>query len=327
MAAGVGPHRTPPGGIAVARHIDVAAPVHGDGAAIIKIDPAQEGVPGQPAGRVQSGGEGISVAGVSPHRSAPGDTAPACRVDVPAPVHRDAESFIVPVPAQEGVPGQPTGRVQFGGEGIEETGVGPHRTAPSGSAVARHVDVPTPIHSHGVAKVVPTPAQEGVPGQPTGRVQFGGEGIAACGISPHRTPPGGIAVARHIDVAAPVHGDGQAFIVPAPAQEGVPDQARIYHQGMPRVIRSDREGHFLPMYSEGYLHRHAPAVDLLPGDGRAFAQCAGLESNPQPAILIQCKRRVVSQPDTPRIRLGCNRVGGGVDAPGCSSVRQADPLP
>ncbi len=46
-------------------------------------------------------------------------------------------------------------------KGVIAAGVGVYRRAPRAKAIARHVDIPTPIHRNGFATIVPAPAEEG----------------------------------------------------------------------------------------------------------------------------------------------------------------------
>ena len=84
--------------------------------------------------------------------------------------------MIGPAPAQKSVPEQIGGRVQFGDKGIRIPGaiVSAHRTAPSGIAVTRYIDIPAPVHSDAVDEIIPRigRAQGFTSNKITGHIQF-----------------------------------------------------------------------------------------------------------------------------------------------------------
>ena len=90
----MGIDRRAPGGVAVAGQVHISAPVYGDGVARIIICPPHKGVPLQSATAIQLGDKGVSIPRVGVERRAPGGSAGAGQVHIPAPVYGDGTAFI-----------------------------------------------------------------------------------------------------------------------------------------------------------------------------------------------------------------------------------------
>src|SRR5205823_13705713 len=116
------------------------------------------------------------------------------------------------------------------------------RCSPRAMPVPRHVNIAACIHRYPVAVVKAAATKKTVPSQITTRIEFCGKGIGVTAESADRRTPRGITVARHVNIAAPIHGHAVAVVSATPTKKSVPGKIAVCIQFCRKGISIAAEG-------------------------------------------------------------------------------------
>src|SRR5205814_3492224 len=113
------------------------------------------------------------------------------------------------------------------------------------------------------------------------------EGVGSTAECLYSGTPSLIALAHHIDIAAPIDCYSTGIIVVGATKKCVPRKVRIDEQWLaPVILTGPKSDLIFPPLHKCHLHRHPFTILLLPGLWRTFGHRARPENRAQRSITL-----------------------------------------